>query len=330
MDTTEFQGGTPRGAGSYYRPISDERPIALGPIKEVSAQKLARGLAWFSFAVGAAVLLTPRTIASLGGIKIRRTSLMRLIGMREIISGALILSQGRRPALGVWSRVAGDAIDLAALTAAVFALPSNKAATVLSAVNVLAVTAADIACARELSRQQGLMTEEGALRARKSIAISQPPHAVYDFWRNFENLPTFMYHLDSVRTISATQSHWVVKAPAGSRVEWDAEIIADEPGRFLAWRSLPDADVANSGSVRFEALPGARGTLVRVDIQYSPPGNIAGAAVALLFNRSPLQQIDDDLRRLKQVLETGEVIRSDGSPEGTGTVKQQPARPLAA
>jgi len=330
MDTTEFQGGTPPGAGSYFRSTSEERSIALGPIKEVSAQKLARGLAWFSFALGAAELLAPRTVASLGGIKIRRTWLMRLLGLREIASGALILSQGRRPALGVWSRVAGDAMDIAALTAAVFALPSNKAAAALGAANVLAVTATDIACARELSRQQGLMTEEGALRARKSIAISQPPHAVYEFWRRFENLSTFMYHLDSVRTLSATRSRWVVKAPAGTRVEWDAEIIADEPGRFLAWRSLPGADVANSGSVRFEALPGARGTLVRVDLQYSPPGHVAGAAVALLFNRSPRQQIDDDLRRLKQVLETGEVIRSDGSPEGTGTVKQCPARPHAA
>src|SRR6185369_17195898 len=100
MDTTEFQGGTPPGAGSYFRSTSEERSIALGPIKEVSAQKLARGLAWFSFALGAAELLAPRTVASLGGIKIRRTWLMRLLGLREIASGALILSQGRRPALG--------------------------------------------------------------------------------------------------------------------------------------------------------------------------------------------------------------------------------------
>ncbi|HEV7821533.1 MAG TPA: SRPBCC family protein [Burkholderiales bacterium] len=332
MDTTEFQGGTQSGRqqSSYYRSPREERPMALGPVHDVSAQKLARGLAWFSIGLGTAELLAPRAVAALCGIRVRRGLLVQLFGLREIASGALILSQGRRPALGVWSRVAGDAIDIATLLVSALLLPSNKTAAAMGAANVLAVTAADVACARELSRQQGLMTEEGALRVRRSITIGRRPEEVYEFWRKFENLPTFMYHLESVRGSSATRSHWVVKAPAGKRVEWDAEIVADEPGRFLAWRSLPGADVPNAGSVRFEALPGERGTLVRVDLQYSPPGSVAGAAVALLFNRAPNQQVHDDLRRLKQVLEAGEVIRSDGSPEGTGCIKQRPAQPLAA
>jgi uncharacterized membrane protein len=137
-----------------------------------------------------------------------------------------------------------------------------------------------------------------------------------------------MYHLESVRALSDKQSHWVAKAPAGRTVEWDAEITSDEPGVLVAWRSLPGSAVPNSGTVRFERSVGDRGTIVRVDLEYSPPGNLAGAAVAILFNRSPQQQIDDDLRRLKQVIETGAIVRSDGSPDGTGNVQQRPAQPL--
>ena len=99
---------------------------------------------------------------------------------------------------------------------------------------------------------------------------------------------------------------------------------------MMAWRSLEGSDVYNAGSVRFEPRPGGRGTIVRVDMEYYPPGGPAGTALAMLFNESPEQQIYDDLRRLKQVLETGEVLRSDGSPDGAGNVTQQPAQPRSA
>jgi uncharacterized membrane protein len=171
------------------------------------------------------------------------------------------------------------------------------------------------------------MTDTGAIRVKRSIVINRSAEEIYNFWHDPTNLPRFMYHLQSVEPIGERRHHWVTKGPAGTRVEWDAEIYEDRPKEMMAWRSLEGSDVYNAGSVRFEPRPGGRGTIVRVDMEYYPPGGPAGTAIAMLFNESPQQQIYDDLRRLKQVLETGEVVRSDGSPDGAGDVLQRPAQP---
>ena len=147
----------------------------------------------------------------------------------------------------------------------------------------------------------------------KSVTINRSPEEVYRFWRDFQNLPRFMSHLESVQVMSEKRSHWVAKAPAGMQVEWDAEIIEDRPNQLIAWHSLEGADVDNSGVVRFERAPGGRGTEVRVQLQYDPPGGKIGAAIAKLFGEEPEQQIKGDLYRLKQVMETGEVVQSDAS-----------------
>ena len=107
------------------------------------------------------------------------------------------------------------------------------------------------------------------------------------------------------------------ETPLGTSVSWDAELTEDVRGEVIAWRSLPGADVDNSGSVRFEPAPAGRGTEVRVHLRYALPGGRLGATVARLLGEDPHQQVEDDLRRAKQVLETGEVVRSDGSPEGS-------------
>jgi uncharacterized membrane protein len=125
-------------------------------------------------------------------------------------------------------------------------------------------------------------------------------------------------------------SHWVAKAPAGRPVEWDAEITEETRNERIAWRSLPHADVANAGSVSFRDAPGDRGTEVTVDIEYEVPGGTAGWLIAKLFAEEPGQQLRDDLRRFKQVMETGEVVRSDGSLEGAdqGALKQRTKQAL--
>jgi uncharacterized membrane protein len=165
------------------------------------------------------------------------------------------------------------------------------------------------------------------LHVIKSVTINRPRQEVYEFWRDLEHLPTFMIHLEAVTSSGARRSHWVARAPAG-RVEWDAETIEDRPGEIIAWRSLEGTDVPNGGSVRFSDAPADRGTEVHVDLHYDPPAGSAGALVATLFGEEPHQQLRDDLRRLKQVMETGEVVRSDGSPEGAGqgVSKQRPAQ----
>jgi uncharacterized membrane protein len=139
---------------------------------------------------------------------------------------------------------------------------------------------------------------------------------VYAFWRNFENLPRFMRHLESVTCDGPQKSHWVARAPAGRRVSWDAEVVDEQPNSRIAWRSLEDADVRNAGTVEFERAPGGRGTNIRVSLSYVPPGGKVGAVIAKLFGEEPGQQVHEDLRRLKQLLEAGEVPTVAGQPRG--------------
>src|SRR5918911_2757879 len=122
------------------------------------------------------------------------------------------------------------------------------------------------------------------MKVKRVATINRSPVELYNFWHNFENLPRFMKHLESVRATGEGRSHWVAKAPAGSAVEWDAEITQDRPNELIAWRSLPGADVDNEGSVRFERAPGGRGTLIRVNLRYDLPGGALGKAVATLMN----------------------------------------------
>ncbi|HEX5541438.1 MAG TPA: SRPBCC family protein, partial [Micromonospora sp.] len=166
-----------------------------------------------------------------------------------------------------------------------------------------------------------------------SVTVARSVADVYRFWRNLENLPRFMAHLVSVRMIGGGRSHWVVQGPVGRRVRWTAEIIDERPHELIAWRSLPGARVPNSGTVHFAPAPGGRGTEVRVELCYAVRGGAAGRTLAKLFGAEPEQQVRDDLRRFKQVIETGEVLRSEGSPGGTNArqqIWQRPARPLAA
>ena len=144
------------------------------------------------------------------------------------------------------------------------------------------------------------------IKVDQSTTISRPRREVFGFWRNFENLPRFMDHLESVRVLDEGRSHWIAKGPAGSRVEWDAEIHDEIPDELIAWRSLAGADVDHEGSVQFRPAPNDA-TEVRVVLRYEPLAGKVGAAVARLFGEDPSRQVAEDLRRFKQVLEAGEV-----------------------
>jgi uncharacterized membrane protein len=140
------------------------------------------------------------------------------------------------------------------------------------------------------------------IKVERSVVVNRPFQEVYHFWRNFENLPRFMDHLESVSVLDENRSHWVAKAPAGMRVEWDATIHNQIENQLIAWRSLPGADVNNAGSVHFTPI-GEGQTEVRVVLSYDPPAGKLGAAVAKLLGEEPAIQVDDDLRRFKQVME---------------------------
>jgi uncharacterized membrane protein len=169
--------------------------------------------------------------------------------------------------------------------------------------------------------------------ATAAATINLPADEVYSYWRDFAHLPHFMIHLESVEVTSATTSHWVARAPLGQTIEWDAEIVEDLPAQMIAWRSSPGSVVSTNGVVLFRDAPGNRGTEVLVDITYALPFGAVGDAVAGLFGESPRMQINDDLRRFKQVMETGDIVRSDGSPAGPSVqrrVVQLPGQPVTA
>jgi uncharacterized membrane protein len=170
---------------------------------------------------------------------------------------------------------------------------------------------------------------ETGMVVRRSITVNRPLEDVYGFWRNLDNLARHSQHLQSV-TVDGKRSHWIAHAPAGKTVEWDSELIEDVPNERLAWRSLPGSEIRNEGFITFSSASGDRGTEVRVQMRYDPPAGRPGATIAKLFGEEPEQQLRDDLRRYKQVLETGEVVLSDGSLEGAGQGpgKQRPARPV--
>jgi uncharacterized membrane protein len=296
-----------------------------GGLKNINAEKLARGLGWFSLGLGLAELLAPRGIARISGVH-GNTGFIRVMGLREICHGIGIFAQGRRPAAAVWSRVAGDALDLAALGGAFASPKSDKGRLAFATANVLAVAALDVICAQQLSSNATANTG-GQTQVKKSLIINRSPEELYAFWRDFENLPRFMQNLESVRVTGEGRSHWVAKAPAGTSVEWDAEVIEDRENELISWRSLEGAEVENSGSVRFERAPGNRGTIVRVEINYNPPGGALGAIVAKFTGDDPGQQAQESLRCLKQVLEAGEVTLSEGTIWDNGYLTQRPAQP---
>ncbi|HEV3471451.1 MAG TPA: SRPBCC family protein [Pyrinomonadaceae bacterium] len=315
----------PQRGGGRRREDGDGRQ---GALQNIDPERLAYGLGWFSIGLGLAELLAPRGVAKVAGVSGASSGFIRLMGLREIAHGVAIFAQGRRPAGAVWSRVVGDALDLAALGAAFASPRSDKGRVAFATANVLAVTALDVLCARQLSAGAEADTRS-TTQVRNSLIINRPAEELYQFWRDFENLPRIMRGLDSVRVTGEGRSHWVAKGPAGTRVEWDAEVTEDRPAELIAWRSLEGADVENSGSVRFEPATGGRGTVVRVEINYSPPGGALGSAVATLFGREPGQQAQEALRCFKQVVETGEVVVSEGTFWDNGLLTQRPAQPVS-
>ncbi|AGY58791.1 SRPBCC family protein [Gloeobacter kilaueensis] len=172
----------------------------------------------------------------------------------------------------------------------------------------------------QLYRALGVSTASGAssqpVTVQHAVTINKPVEKVYRFWRDFENLPRFMQHLESVKVYDQERSHWIAKAPAGGKVEWDAEIIDEQENERIAWRSIAPADIDNSGVVRFAPAPEGRGTTVSVELTYAPPAGKVGAALLKLTGEEPDNQVKEDLRLFKQVMEAGEIATTVGQPDG--------------
>jgi uncharacterized membrane protein len=161
---------------------------------------------------------------------------------------------------------------------------------------------------------------QSGIKVERALTINRPRPEVYRFWRNFENLPSFMQHLRSVDVLGSPdgreRSRWVANAPMSTEVSWEAEIYEERENELISWRSLPGSVVENSGTVRFQDAPRGLGTEVHVMIKYNPPGGSVSAALAALFGEEPNQQVRDDLRRFKQMVETGETATVLGQTSG--------------
>jgi uncharacterized membrane protein len=288
-----------------------------------TTEKIPHALGYFSLGLASAQVAAPEAVARAIGLKRGSTSttVMRAVGVRELGAGAGLLADQSHAPVWLWARVAGDMIDLALLGAALTDKRNHRGRVAAALASVGAVTAADAIAARSNAPRPMHLT--------KAITIRRSPDEVYRFWRDFRNFPNFMSHLESVAVLDDRRSHWTARGPAARLVEWEAEIVEDRPGERIGWRSLPGASVTNSGTVRFSAAPGGRGTEVRLEMDYAPPAGELGSLVARLFGQEPHQQVQADLRKLKQVLETGEVIRSSATLEGTDLL-QQPAQPVEA
>jgi uncharacterized membrane protein len=270
-----------------------------------------------SIGLGITGLFAPRQVARWIGLDEdddkARFGLMA-IGVREITCGVGLLSQSR-PAAWAWARTAGDLIDLALIGGAVQSRSADRSRALGALATVAGIAAVDVGVAAALSRAKR-NTPSGRISVARGTTICRRPDDVYAFFRDFENLPTFMSHLEFVRVHNG-RSHWRARGPLGVGVEWDAEIVEDRAGEVIAWRSVAGADVPNSGRVRFRPVRGRDATEVDteliVELDYEPPAGALGATVAKLFGEEPSQQVAADLRRLKQVLETGEVLHSDAS-----------------
>ncbi len=274
----------------------------------------AAGLGWFSVGLGVAQLVAPRSMGRLigAGDDTRTCSTMRALGLRELTSGLGILT-GKQPGPWLWARLAGDLMDLALLGRSSTKRRSERSRLLGATAAVVGVAVLDGMAALGATKQTNGATEkEKRLHVNFALTINRPVEEVYRFWHDFGNFPRFMAHLESVQG-GGRRSRWKAKGPLGLDVSWEAELVEDRLNESISWRAVEGSMVENSGVVTFRRAPGDRGTEIHVELQYEPPLGLAGFTLAKLFGGVPEQQIHNDLMRLKQILETGEVVHSDAS-----------------
>ena len=277
-------------------PSAEDRPDATA---------LIRGLGWFGVALGVAELAVPRLLASAIGVDRDgpAPAILRAMGAREIASSSAVLVRPDHPAPR-WARVIGDAIDLGLLGLALSRRGTGKRRLAMALGMVAGVTALDVIAARRRGHARH------PLPVIAAVTINRSPMEVYEFCRRLELLPQFMNHLVSVEQHPDRRSTWTARLPVGGTVQWEAELVEDRPGQALSWRSVEGSRVQIRGRMTFTRAPGRDATEVRVEMQLGVLGRSPSVGLARLFARP---QVKGDLRRLKQVLETGEVLRSDAS-----------------
>ncbi|MFL5637604.1 MAG: cyclase/dehydrase [Gemmatimonadaceae bacterium] len=273
---------------------------------------LTQFMGWFSIGLGASELFWPDAVARTIGIDAERhRTLLRIYGLRELAAGLGILTRPK-PTYWMWNRVLGDAIDLVSLGKAMRSPNNDKPRLTGATTAVLGATALDVVCSIALTRDKVPTTghDEGSFMLPESvdgtqvlsavITVNKPVSEAYEFWKNQGNPPPFMESLDS-----------------------GAETVSDVPNESISWRSVRDGNTDQRGTVRFRAAPGNRGTEVEIEAEVQQKGGALGGKISKLVAAAPKTQLMNDLRRLKQLMEVGEIVKSDA----TAVQGMHPARP---
>ena len=322
MDSPTTQRGqrTGNGDGSDSQWTQQASPMSQsnGHVSMSGGMEpLARALGWFSLGLGLAQLAAPAKMAQMIGLPGDEDDqkVMRLVGAREIASGFGILAQSK-PTPWLWSRVGGDAMDLALLKSAMDSPRSDRDRVATATIAVLGITAADLLCSTRMSAEPNPPYEAVQARdvhATAAVTVQAPINEVFGYWDGLQSLPRFMSDAASVEITGDRQSHWRLSAPAGLSVEWDAEITESRPNDQISWRTTEGSSVNVEGTIRFRTAPGGRGTQVIFDARFSPPGGELGKKIAGVFAQALGTKIGNDLRRFKQLVELGEIVHSDDS-----------------
>jgi len=276
----------------------------------------ARNLGILSLALGAGALLMPRLLSRATGLE-RRRGLLPVVGLRELTSGIGLLA-ARNPTPWLWSRVAGDGMDLALLAGGLLS-PRNprKLNTAVATAVVAAVTAIDArASIRSKSAAASVTGAAPDALVTASVIVGKSARECYDFWRDPTNMTRISPLVESITVIDERTSKWCIQTPLGKRIEWESRVTAESPGQRISWRSMDGGGLYHAGVVHFEEATGRRGTLVTVSMHYRVPGGQAGRALVKLIGADPRSEVREDLRRFKRLLEAGEIPTTDGQPSG--------------
>lgn len=277
-------------------------------------KRLAYGLGWFSIGLGITEIVAATPLASFFGIP-RQTPLLRLFGFREVGAGIGIL-RSTDPGPWMWGRVGGDALDLAALGAAM-GKDNPQRGRVAAAIGVIAaITALDAYNAYALSAADGKSQAETADSPpiTQTITIGKSADELYGLLHDAQTLAQVMEPVAKITPVNDQRAHWVAELPLGRSLTWDMELIDDRPGESMRWRSLTDTQVPATGSVAFRAAPGDRGTEVTLRLELEPPGGAVGAAGVKLLRAVPQTMLYKALRRFKSLAETGEIPTTERQP----------------
>lgn len=273
------------------------------PQRNDTAKQLANGLGWFSIGLGVAELVAPRQMQKLIGVRDRgpRRNVLRAYGMREIAAGVGILSTAANPGW-LWTRVAGDILDLATLGSAFGQRETKRVRLAAATVAVAGVTALDVLCSAQLSRT-------GPFRASATVLIGRQPEELYSFWKDLSNVSKLEPFLESVRPLGEDRWRWRGRIRGGPAIQIDTEIVRDQLNQLIEWRSTQGSPIRLRAGIEFLPASADRGTLVRAAIE------IEGSVTLLVRPASaaglgPELRLEQHLRRFKQLMETGEIARA--------------------